>query len=153
MLLAIIGWLAFLCGLAVFALVAFVRHEHEIEADRRYALAGEQRSVARAAATLAKNLAGGSIPAASPTSLASTASPLSAATLSDSGVSALRTRSLELIARTPPEPGPPPPSERTLQAEWTRLAAGIDSLQGDWSRIVDVDIVAQAKANASQHRS
>ena len=143
MLLAIVGWLAFLCGVAIFALVAVVRHEHEIEADRRYALAGEQRSVARAAATLAKNLAGGSIPAPSSTSLApaastaSTASPPSGATPSESGISALRTRSLELIARAPPEPDARLRSERTLQAEWTRLAAGIDSLQGEWSRIVD----------------
>ena len=153
MLLAIIGWLAFLCGVAVFALVAFVRHEHEIEADRRYALAGEQRSVARAAATLAKNLSGGSIPATSPTSLASTAStasPPSAATPSDFGVSVLRTRSLELIARTPPEPGARLQSERTLQAEWTRLAAGIDSLQGEWSRIVDLRSELEALRGASE---
>ena len=153
MLLALIGWLAFLCGVAVFALVAFVRHEHEIEADRRYALAGEQRSVARAAATLAKNLSGGSIPAASPTSLASTAStasPPSAATPSDFGVSVLRTRSLELIARTPPEPGARLQSERTLQAEWTRLAAGIDSLQGEWSRIVDLRSELEALRGASE---
>ena len=153
MLLAIIGWLAFLCGVAVFALVAFVRHEHEIEADRRYALAGEQRSVARAAATLAKDLAGGSIPAASTASLASTASttsPPSAATPSDFGVSVLRTRSLELIARTPPEPGARLQSERTLQAEWTRLAAGIDSLQGEWSRIVDLRSELEALRGASE---
>lgn len=139
-LLAIIGWLAFFCGLAVFAFAAFVRYEHEIEADRRYALADEQRSVARAAATLAKKLAGGSIPAASPTSLAATAataSPSSAATPTDSGVVALRTRALELIARTPPEPDARLRSERTLQAEWIRLAAGVDSLHGEWSRILD----------------
>ena len=156
MLLAIGGWLAFLCGVAVFALVAFVRHEHEIEADRRYALAEEQRSVARAAATLAKNLAGGSIPAASPTSLASNASTTaapSAATPSDSGVSALRTRSLELIARTPPEPDarlPSLQSEPTLQAEWTRLAAGVDALQGEWSRIVDFRSALEALRGASE---
>ena len=150
MLLASIGWLALLCGVAVFALVAFVRHEHEIEADRRYALAGEQRSVARAAATLAKNLAGGSVPAASPASLASTASPPSAATPSDSGLSALRTRSLELIARAPPEPDARLPSDRTLQAEWTRLAAGIDSLQGDWSRIVDFRSELEALRRAGE---
>ena len=157
MLLALIGWLAFLCGVAVFALVAFVRHEHEIEADRRYALAGEQRSVARAAATLAKNLAGGSIPAASPTSslastasTVSTASPPSAAPPSDSGVSALRTRSLELIARTPPEPHARLQSERTLPAEWTRLAAGIDSLQGEWSRIVDFRSELEALREAGE---
>ena len=148
MLLAIVGWLAFLCGVAVFALVAFVRHEHEIEADRRYALAEEQRSVARAAATLAKNLAGGSIPAASPTSSASTAS--TASTPSDAGVSALRTRSLELIARTPPEPDARLQSERTLQAEWTRLASGIDSLQGEWSRIVDFRSELEALRGAGE---
>ena len=150
MLLAIVGWLAFLCGVAVFALVAFVRHEHEIEADRRYALAGEQRSVARAAAALARNLAGGSIPAVSPTSPASTASPPSGATPSDSGVSALRTRSLELIARTPPEPDARLPSERTLEAEWTRLATGIDSLQGEWSRIVDFRSELEALRGAGE---
>ena len=153
MLLAVIGWLAFLCGVAVLALVAFVRHEHEIEADRRYALAGEQRSVARGVAALAKNLAGGSIPAASPTSLASTASTAStpsAATPSDSAVSALRTRSLELIARTPPEPDTSLPSERTLPAEWTRLAAGIDSLQGEWSRIVDFRSELEALRGAGE---
>ena len=150
MLLATVGWLAFLCGVAVFAVVAFVRHEHEIEADRRYALAGEQRSVARAAAALARNLAGGSIPAASPTSTASTASPPPAATPSDSGVSALRTRSLELIARTPPESDARLPSERTLEAEWTRLAAGIDSLQGEWSRIVDFRSELEALRGAGE---
>ena len=153
MLLAIIGWLAFLCGVAVFALAAFVRHEHQAEADRRYALADEQRSVARAAATLAKNLAGGPIPVASPTSLASTAStasPPSAATPSDSGVSALRTRALELIARTPPEPDARLQSERTLQSEWTRLAAGIDSLQGEWSRIVDFRSEIEALRGAGE---
>ena len=102
MLLATVGWLAFLCGVAVFALVAFVRHEHEIEADRRYALAGEQRSVARAAATLAKNLAGGSIPAASPTSLASTAS----------------------TASTPLPPPPPTPAfPRCAPARWSSSPA------------------------------
>ena len=150
LLLAFIGWLAFLCGVAVFALVAFVRHEHEIEADRRYALAEEQRSVARAAAALAKNLAGGSTPAASPTSLTSTASPPSASTPTDSGVSALRTRSLELIARAPPEPDARLPSERTLQAEWTRLAAGIDSLQSEWSRIVDFRSALEALRGAGE---
>ena len=155
-LLAIIGWLAFLCGVAVFAFVTFVRHEHQAEADRRYALAGEQRSVARAVATLAKNLAGGSIPAASPTSLASTAStasaasPLSAAAPSDSGVSTLRTRSLELIARTPPEPDAGLQSERTLQAEWTRLAAGVDSLQREWSRILDFRSELEALRGAGE---
>ena len=102
LLLASIGWLAFLCGVAVFALVAFVRHEHEIEADRRYALAGEQRSVARAAATLAKNLAGGSIPAASPTSLASTSRP----------------------RRPPPAPPPPTPAfPRCAPARWSSSPA------------------------------
>lgn len=142
-LLALIGWLAFLFGAAVFALTAFVRCEYQAEADRRYALADEQRSAARTAATLAKNLAGGSVPAASPTSLASTASTASTgsatstATPSDSAVSALRTRSLELIARTPPEPDARLQSERTLLAEWTRIASGIDSLQDEWSRIVD----------------
>ena len=150
MLLAIVGWLAFLCGVAVFALVAFVRHEHEIEADRRYALADEQRSVARAAAALARNLAGGSIPAVSPTSPASTASPPSGATPSDSGVSALRTRSLELIARAAPEPDARLPSERTLEAEWTRLATGIDSLQGEWSRIVDFRSELEALRGAGE---
>ena len=158
-LLAVIGWVAFLCGVAVFALVAFVRHEHEIEADRRYALAGEQRSVARAAAALAENLAGGSIPAASPTSLASaaptaspdsTASPPSAATPSASGVSALRTRALELIARTPPEPGARPQSGRTLEAERIRTAAGIDSLQGEWPRILDFRSALEALRGAGE---
>ena len=127
-LLAFFGWLAFLCGIALFAIVSFVRFEHRDEADRRYALADEQRSVAGAAAALAKNLAGGSISAVS-------SDP--AATPSDSGVSALRTRSLELIARAPPESDVHLRSERTLQAEWTRLAKGIDALQGEWARILD----------------
>ena len=137
-LLASFGWLAFLCGIALLAIVAFVRFEHRAEADRRYALADEQRSVAGAAASLAKNLAGASIPAASSASSASPSdSGVSPATPSDSGVSALRTRSLELIARTPPEPDARLRSERTLQAEWTRLAAGIDALQGEWARILE----------------
>ena len=94
-----------------FALVAVVRHEHEIEADRRYALAGEQRSVARAAADPGE----GTSPevrfppprpplSPRPPRPPRPRSPPSGATPSDSGISALRTRSLELIARAPPEP-------------------------------------------------
>ena len=141
-LLAVVGWLAFLCGVAGFALAAFLSREYQADSERRYALAGEQRSVARAAAALAQNLAGGSVPAASPSSraaatlIAATVSPSSAAAPSDSAVSALRTRSLELIARAPPEPDADLPSEGTLQAEWARVAAGIDTLQREWPRIV-----------------
>ncbi len=91
---------------------------------------------------MAQHLAGESIPAVSPSSraaatlTAATASPSSAAAPSDSGVSALRTRSLEIIARTPPEPEAGLLSEGTLQAEWTRVAAGTDTLQREWPRIV-----------------
>lgn len=111
-LLAFLGWLALLCGIAVFAAATFVRSEHRAEADRRYALADEQRSVARTAAALAEGLAEGSIPGAS-------------------DVSDLRSRSLEVLARIPPEPQAP------LQAEWTQLAARVDALLSEWSRILD----------------
>ena len=158
-LLAIVGWLALLCGVVGFALAAFLREEYQAESERRYALAGEQRNVARAAAALAQNLAGGSVPTASPSSraattltaaTAATASPSFAAAPSDSGVSALRTRALEIIARTPPEPGPGLPSEGSLQAQWTRLAAGIDTVQGQWPRIVVFRLELEALREAGE---
>ena len=111
-LLAFLGWLALVCGIAVFAVAWFVRSEHRAELDRRYALAAEQRSVAEAAATLARDLGEDAIPAAA-------------------SVSALRSRSLELLARIPPEP------DARLRNEWTRIAAGLDTLRAEWTRIVD----------------
>ena len=118
-LLAFLGWLALLCGIAVFAITWFVRSEHRAEVDRRYALADEQRSVARAAATLAENLSGGSVPAVS-------------------SISTLRSRSLEVLARIPPEP------EAPLQAEWTHLAAGLDAILAEWTRIVELRSMGEA---------
>ena len=124
-LLAFLGWLALLCGIAVFAVALFVRSEHRAESDRRYTLADEQRSVARTAAALAEGLAGDSIPPVSD--------------LSD-----LRSRSLELLARIPPEP------EAALQAEWTQLAAGVDALLSEWRRILDIRSVGDALREESQ---
>ena len=103
----------------------FVRSEHRAEVDRRYTLADEQRSVARTAAALAEGLAGDSIP------------PVS-------DVSDLRSRSLELLARIPPEP------EAPLQAEWTQLAAGVDALLSEWRRILDFRSMGEALREESQ---
>ena len=113
-LLACLGWLALLCGIAVFAVASFLRSEHRAESERRHALAGEQRSVAAAAATLASNLAGGSVPAVS-------------------AVSTLRLRSLAVLARVPPGPE----VHLRLQTEWTHLASGVDALQAEWTRILE----------------
>ena len=124
-LLAFLGWLALLCGIAVFAVALFVRSEHRAEVDRRYTLADEQRSVARTASALAESLAGGSIP------------PVS-------DVSDLRSRSLELLARIPPEP------EAPLQAEWTQLAAGVDALLSEWRRLLDFRSMGEALREESQ---
>jgi len=124
-LLACLGWLALLCGIAVFAATLFVRSEHRTEVDRRYALADEQRSVARTAAALAEDLAEGSIPAVS-------------------DVSDLRSRSLELLARIPPEP------EAPLQTEWTQLAAGVDALLSEWRRILDFRSTSEALREESR---
>ena len=109
---AFLCWLALLSAIAVFAFVSFIRFEHRAEADRRHALADEQRTVAAAAANLPQDLAGASIPAAST-------------------VSALRTRSLELLARLPPEPA------TDLQAEWTRLVTALDAVDAEWERILE----------------
>lgn len=124
-LLAFLGWLALVCGIAVFALAWFVRSEHRAELDRRYALATEQRSVAEAAATLARDVEEGAIPA-------------------ESGVSALRSRSLELLARIPPEPA------ARLRNEWTRIAAGLDTLRTEWTRIVEFRSMGEALREESQ---
>ena len=124
-LLAFLGWLALLCGIAVFAAASFVRSEHRAEVDRRYALADEQRSAARTAAALAEGLAEGSIPAVS-------------------DVSDLRSRSLEVLARIPPEP------EAALQAEWTQLAAGVDALLSEWGRILDFRSMGAALRDESR---
>lgn len=123
--LAFLGWLALLCGIAVFAVAFFVRSEHRAEVDLRYTLADEQRSVARTAAALAESLAGNSIP------------PVS-------DVSDLRSRSLELLARIPPEP------EAPLQAEWTQLAAGVDALLSEWRRILDFRSMGEALREESR---
>ena len=108
---AFLCWLLLLGAIAVFATVSFVRFDHRAEADRRHALADEQRSVATATATLAEDLAAGAVPAASV-------------------VSTLRARALELLARVPPRP------VADLQAEWEGLATGLDTIEAEWTRIL-----------------
>ncbi len=104
-------WLVLLLAAAVLVAVSFIRSEHREAASRRYAIAAEQRSVAEAAAKLAEDVAGGSVPAVS-------------------RVSGLRDRSLELLARVPPRP------VAALPAEWGRLAAGLDAIEAEWARVL-----------------
>ena len=108
---AFLCWLVLLVALAVLVAVSFIRSDHREAASRRYAIAGEQRSVAKAAAKLAEDVAGGSVPAVH-------------------RVSDLRDRSLELLARIPPRP------VAGLPAEWGRLAAGLDAIEAEWVRIL-----------------
>ena len=108
---AFLCWLALLLAVAVAAAVSFIRSEHREAADRRYALAHAQRSAAAEAAALAEDLAGGPAPDAA-------------------RVSALRARSLELLALLPPG------SAAALQAEWSRLAAGLDRVETEWARLL-----------------
>ena len=108
---AFLCWLALLLAVAAAAAVSFIRSEHREAADRRYTLAHAQRSAAAEAAALAEGLAGGPAPDVA-------------------RVSALRARSLELLALLPPE------SAAALQAEWSRLAAGLDRVETEWARIL-----------------
>ena len=108
---AFLCWLLLLGAISVFATVSFIRFDHRAEADRRHALADEQRSVATATAKLAEDLAAGAVPAASI-------------------VSTLRARALELLARVPPRP------VANLQAEWGGLATGLDAIEAEWTRIL-----------------
>ena len=124
-LLAFLGWPALLGGITLFALVSFVRLEHRAEADRRYALADEQRSAAEEAATLAKDLAAGTA-------------------LVAAGVSTLRTRSLAILVRLPPEP------EARLRTEWARIAGGIDTLEAEWTRILEFQSGLEALQGAGR---
>ena len=108
---AFLCWLVLLLAMAVLVTVSFVRSEHREAAERRYALADEQRSAAAAAAALGEDLAGGSVPAVS-------------------RVSALRAHSLELLARFPPR------AVADLQAEWGRLATSLDTIEAEWARLL-----------------
>ena len=109
---AVLCWLLFLPAVAVLAAALFIRFEHLAEADRRHALADEQRSTVATAAKLVHDIVAGPIPAGS-------------------GVSALRTRSLEILARVPPEPA------TDLQAEWTRLTTALDVIRTEWTRVLE----------------
>ncbi len=108
---AFLCWLVLLLAVAVLATVSFILSEHREAAERRYALADEQRSAAAAAAALGEDLAGGSVPAVS-------------------RVSTLRARSLELLARLPPRAG------ADLPAEWGRLATSLDTIEAEWARLL-----------------
>lgn len=116
---AFLCWLVLLAAIAVFAAVSFIRSEHRAQADLRYALAGEQRSVAAATTALAEDLATGTVPAAS-------------------RVAALRARSLELLARIPSRP------VADLPAEWERLATGLDFIEAQWARILEFQAGVEA---------
>ena len=109
---AFLSWLVLLLAVAGAAAVSFIRFEHRETVAGLYALAHEQRSAAAEAAALAEDLAGGG--------------PAPAV----ARVSALRARSLELLALLPPG------SAADLQAEWGRLAAGLDTVEGEWDRIL-----------------
>ena len=108
---AFLCWLVLLPAVAVLATASFIRAEHREAVDRRYALADEQRSVAAAAGKLVEDLAGGPAPAVS-------------------RVSALRARSLELLALVPLR------ASAELQAEWGRLAASLGAIEAEWARIL-----------------
>ena len=109
---AFLSWLVLLLAVAGAAAVSFIRFEHRETVAGLYALAHEQRSAAAQAAALAEDLAGGG--------------PAPAV----ARVSALRARSLELLALLPPG------SAADLQAEWGRLAAGLDTVEAEWDRIL-----------------
>ena len=116
---AFLCWLVLLLAVAAAAAVSFVRSEHREAADRRYTLAQAQRSAAAEAAALAEDLAGGPVPDVA-------------------RVAALRARSLELLALLPPR------SAADLQAEWGRLAAGLDRVETEWARILAFRIGLEA---------
>ena len=123
--LAVLCWIAFLLALVVFAAAAVVRFEGLAEARKRYALANEQRTAAVAIANLAHDLAAGAIPA-------------------PPALSALRTASLEILARIPPGP-----QADELLIEWARLGAGLDTIRTEWGRILDTRTeIEDLRANA-----
>ena len=107
---AFLCWLVLLPAVAVLATASFIHAEHRAAADRRYDLADEQRSIAAAAVKLVEDIAGGPVPAVS-------------------RVSALRARSLELLALVPLR------AAADLQAEWGRLAASLGAIEAEWARI------------------
>ena len=111
-LLSVVCWLAFLGSLAVAATAAVIREGHLAGADRRAAIAVEQRITATAIAKLVDGLPAGPIPGGT-------------------DVSALRAASLDLLARMPAGP-----VAGELYAEWVRLVTGLDVLRTDWARIL-----------------
>ena len=108
---AFLCWLVLLPAVAVLATASFIHAEHRAAADRRYDLADEQRSIAAAAVKLVEDIAGGPVPAVS-------------------RVSALRARSLELLALVPLR------AAADLQAEWGRLVASLGVIEAEWARIL-----------------
>ena len=90
-----------------------IHFDHLADTDRRHALEDEQRAVAAAVAGLARHLAADSVPA-------------------PSDVSALRTDSLDLVARTPFGP-----VGEDLSAEWGRLVTALDVIEADWPRVLE----------------
>ena len=112
-LLGVFCWLVFLCAAAVLAAGLLLRSEHRAETDRRHALAGEQRSVAAAAAVLALDRGG------------EEGSPAAR-----SDVLRLRHRALEILARLPPDPA------AGLLPEWLRLAAALEVAAAEWPRVL-----------------
>ena len=108
---AFLCWLVLLPAVAVLATAAFIHVEHRTAADRRYELADEQRSIAAAAVKLVEDIARGPVPAVS-------------------RVSALRARSLELLALVPLR------ATADLPAEWGRLAASLGAIEAEWARIL-----------------
>ncbi|MCY4450823.1 MAG: hypothetical protein OXC01_02630 [Immundisolibacterales bacterium] len=110
--LAVLCWSAFLLAGLVFVAAAIVRFEGFTEEKRRYALANEQRAAAGAIANLAHDLATGAMP-------------------TPPDLSALRTASLEILARIPPGP-----SSDELLGEWAHIGAGLDTIRTEWRRIL-----------------
>lgn len=108
---AFLCWLVLLPAVAVLATASFIHAEHRAAAERRYDLADEQRSIAAAAVKLVEDIAGGPVPVVS-------------------RVSALRARSLELLALVPLR------AAADLQAEWGRLAASLGAIEAEWARIL-----------------
>ena len=120
---AVLCWLVLLAAALGIAVTLYVRTEHRAESERQLAISAEQRRIAAAAAELARGLAGDALPDAS-------------------AVSALRTDALALHAQV--SPGPPP----ELDAQWRRLAGGLDTVRSEWGRIVGFrDALAALRAD------
>ena len=110
---SVLCWSVFVGALAIVAAASLIRIEHLAGTERRYALGAEQRTLVAAIAKLVDGLVAGTIPA-----------------MED--VSALRTGSLDLLARIPPGP-----VAGDLSAAWRHLVTGLDRVGTERARILE----------------